>query len=264
MKNLENTDNIHFSALTTGTSTLDQNFRDLIFVVITTSNPMIAEDQNISYFGSVDDMDYDSLTVNGSYTASTNVYGVPSIGFSGNSLCDTANTSWYYSLFDNVGGGSYTGFSFWSIITGITNITPVTTTTTAPTTSTTTTNPCITPVPTTTTTTTTPIPVECFSGTLVGMIYYYTGTSYTDYDDMVVATFRSRGISTYADAQNPVYEVTGLTDVTLDLTNQYFGALSNPYLPFGVNVTNKDGVNFSFETSFSISDSQYIPSLYNN
>jgi len=246
-----------------GTSTLDQNIRDLIFDVITSSNPTIAEDQNISYFGSVDDMDYDSLTVNGSYTAATNVYGVPSIGFTGNSLCDTANTSWYYSLFDNVGGGSYTGFSFWSIITGITNITPITTTTTSLTpTPTPTPNPCITPVPTTTTTTTTPIPVECFSGTLVGMIYYYTGTSYTEYDDMVVATFRSRGISTYADGQNPVYEVTGLTDVTLDLTNQYFGALSNPYLPFGVNVTNKDGVNFSFETSFSISDSQYITKVF--
>jgi len=254
--------NVSYETSQGGTSTLDQNLRDLIFNVITSSNPMIAEDQNISYFGSVDDSDYNDLTVTGSYTAATNVYGVPSIPFSGNNLCDTANTSWYYSLFDNVGGGSYTGYSFWSIVTGVTNITPITTTTTSPTTTSTTTDPCIIPVPTTTTTTTTPIPVECYSGTIVGNIYYYTGTSYTDYDDMVVSTFRSRGIATYQNGNNPVYEVTGLTDVTLDMTGQYSGVLQNPYLPFGVNVTNKDGVNFSFETSFSTSESQYLTKVF--
>ncbi len=145
-----------------GTSTLDSNIRDLIFGVMTSSNPLTAEDTNISYFGSVDGNDYSALTVNGTYTATTNVFGVPAIPFDQNTLCDGANTSWYYALFDNNGGGSYSGFSFWSIVTGITNITPITTTTTAPTTTSTTTNPCVTPVPTTTTTTTIPVPVECY------------------------------------------------------------------------------------------------------
>jgi hypothetical protein len=245
-----------------GTSTLDSNIRDLIFGVITSSNPLTAEDTNISYFGSVDGNDYSALTVNGTYSAATNVYGVPAIPFDENTLCDGANTSWYYSLFDEDGSGNYSGFSFWSIVTGVTNITPITTTTTAPTTTSTTTNPCVTPVPTTTTTTTIPVPVECYSGSVMGVIYYYTGTSYTNYDNMVVATFRSRGIATYADGNNPVYEVSNLNDVSLNMTGQYSGVLQNPYLPFGVNVTNKDGVNFNFEASFSTSDAQYLTKVF--
>jgi hypothetical protein len=245
-----------------GTSTLDSNIRDLIFGVITSSNPLTAEDTNISYFGSVDGNDYSALTVNGTYSATTNVYGVPSIPFNQNNLCDGANTSWYYSLFDNDGSGNYSGFSFWSIVTGITNITPITTTTTAPTTTSTTTNPCVTPVPTTTTTTTIPVPVECYSGSVMGVIYYYTGTSYTNYDDMVVATFRSRGIATYVNGNNPVYEVSNLNNVSLDMTGQYAGVLQNPYLPFGINVTNNDGVNFNFEASFSTSDAEYLTKVF--
>ena len=245
-----------------GTSTLDSNIRDLIFGVITSSNPLTAEDTNISYFGSVDGNDYSALTVNGTYSATTNVYGVPSIPFDQNNLCDGANTSWYYSLFDDDGSGNYSGFSFWSIVTGITNITPITTTTTAPTTTSTTTNPCVTPVPTTTTTTTIPVPVECYSGSVMGVIYYYTGTSYTNYDNMVVATFRSRGIATYVNGNNPVYEVSNLNNVSLDMTGQYAGVLQNPYLPFGINVTNDDGVNFNFEASFSTSDAEYLTKVF--
>jgi len=245
-----------------GTSTLDSNIRDLIFGVITSSNPLTAEDTNISYFGSVDGNDYSALTVNGTYTATTNVYGVPAVPFDQNTLCDGANTSWYYSLFENDGSGNYSGFSFWSIVTGVTNITPITTTTTAPTTTSTTTNPCVTPVPTTTTTTTIPVPVECYSGSVMGVIYYYTGTSYTNYDDMVVATFRSRGISTYVNGNNPVYEVSNLNNVSLDMTGQYAGVLQNPYLPFGINVTNNDGVNFNFEASFSTSDAEYLTKVF--
>jgi hypothetical protein len=245
-----------------GTSTLDSNIRDLIFGVITSSNPLTAEDTNISYFGSVDGNDYSALTVNGTYTATTNVYGVPAVPFNQNTLCDGANTSWYYSLFDNDGNGNYTGIGFWSIVTGVTNITPITTTTTAPTTTSTTTNPCVTPVPTTTTTTTIPVPVECYSGSVMGVIYYYTGTSYTNYDDMVVATFRSRGIATYVNGNNPVYEVSNLNNVSLDMTGQYAGVLQNPYLPFGINVTNDDGVNFNFEASFSTSDAEYLTKVF--
>jgi hypothetical protein len=254
--------NVSYETPQGGTSTLDSNIRDLIFGVITSSNPLTAEDTNISYFGSVDGNDYSALTVNGTYSAATNVYGVPAIPFDQNTLCDGANTSWYYSLFDEDGNGNYSGFSFWSIVTGVTNITPITTTTTAPTTTSTTTNPCVTPVPTTTTTTTIPVPVECYSGSVMGVIYYYTGTSYTNYDNMVVATFRSRGIATYADGNNPVYEVSNLNDVSLNMTGQYSGVLQNPYLPFGVNVTNKDGVNFNFEASFSTSDAQYLTKVF--
>jgi hypothetical protein len=79
-----------------GTSTLDSNIKELIFKTITSTTPYLDELENISYFGSVSDDDYDALTTNGSFTATTNVYGVPSIPFSGNNLCDGANTPWFY------------------------------------------------------------------------------------------------------------------------------------------------------------------------
>jgi hypothetical protein len=98
----------------------------------------------------------------------------------------------------------------------------------------------------------------CYSGQVVGRIYLYTGNSFTDYDDLVIGTLRSRGISTYVDGNNPTWEVTGITDVTLDMTGAYSGVSKNPYLPFLVNATNKEGNSFSFETSFTSSDSKYL------
>ena len=102
----------------------------------------------------------------------------------------------------------------------------------------------------------------CYSGNVVGKIYLYTGNSFTDYDDLVVTTLRSRGVSNYTDGNNPTWEVTGITDVTLDMTGPYSGVSKNPYLPFVVNVTNYQGDLFSFETSMSISDAKYVTKVF--
>ena len=63
---------------------------------------------------------------------------------------------------------------------------------------------------------------RCYQGTLSGQIFVYSGTPYLSYDDMVVATLRSRGVATYGNDTGAVYEVTGLTDVSMLTT----GALS--------------------------------------
>jgi len=117
-------------------------------------------------------------------------------------------------------------------------------------------------LPTTTTTTAAPIPNLCYTGTVDGMLYYYTGTSYTEYDDLVITTLRSRGISTYSNEVNPVFEVTGVTDVILDTTGQYAGVKKNPFLPFGMSVTNKDGKEFDFELSLSNGDAKSISKVF--
>ena len=117
-------------------------------------------------------------------------------------------------------------------------------------------------LPTTTTTTVPPIPNVCFTGSVVGMIYYYTGSSFTEYDDLVITTLRSRGNSPYSDGTNPIYEVTGVTDVTIDMTGQYSGVLKNPFLPFNVGVTNYDGKEFDFEVSLSNSDAKNINKVF--
>ena len=102
----------------------------------------------------------------------------------------------------------------------------------------------------------------CYSGTVVGKLYKFTGNSYSDFDNLVVSTLRSRGISNYTDGENPTWEVTGITDVSLDMTGAYSGVTKNPYLPFLVNATNYKGETFSFETSMSISDAKYISKVF--
>jgi len=94
------------------------------------------------------------------------------------------------------------------------------------------------------------------------MVYYYTGNSYTLYDDLVVATLRSRGISTYATDENPTFQITGLTDVSMDCSGQYSGVTKNPFSTFVINAKDRLGNNFKFETSFTISDSSYLTKVF--
>ena len=242
------------------TSTLDAQIRDFIFNVLTSTNPITAESEEIAYFGSIATNDYNSLTTAG-WTAATNVFAVPSVSLDDTDLNSPFNDSWYYATFENIGNYEYTGFSFYNIVTGLTEIT-ATTTTTSTSTTTTTTNPCVTPIPTTTTTTTTVQPVKCYNGTVVGKIYYYTGTSYSNYDNVVVGTLRSRGVATYTTDTNPTYSVTGLTDVSFNMTGQYSTVLKNPFATFAVNVTDKFGTNYTFETSFSQNDPEYWSKVF--
>jgi hypothetical protein len=103
----------------------------------------------------------------------------------------------------------------------------------------------------------------CYSGTVTGYTYTFDGTSYSDYDELVLATLRSRGIATYSTDNGPVYEVSGLTDVSLNVTGAtYSGVTKNPFNTFGINITNKDGNVFFFETSFSNSDPKYISKVF--
>jgi hypothetical protein len=104
--------------------------------------------------------------------------------------------------------------------------------------------------------------INCYLGVITGEIYVYSGTAYTDFDDLVIATLRSRGIATYGSDDGAVYEVSGLTDVSMDCSSTYSGVTKNPFSTFGLNVTNKDGEEFFFETSLSNSDSKYISKVF--
>ena len=255
-----------FEQFNGSTSTLDSQIRNLIFDVITDSNPYMAEDEYISYFGSIDTQDYNTLEGAG-WTAATNVFNVPSVSLDDTSLTSPLNDAWYYALFTNTGNTHYSGYSFFTYISGLTpyypNPTPTPQATASPTPTPSFVNPCITPSPfTSPTPTPTPVNIDCYSGTIVGKIYYYTGTSYVNYDNVVVGTLRSRGISTYTNATNPTYSVTGTSDVTLNMTGQYSSVLKNPYSTFGVNVIDKFGTSYSFETSFTQNDPEYWSKVF--
>jgi hypothetical protein len=103
---------------------------------------------------------------------------------------------------------------------------------------------------------------RCYSGTLTGKIFVYSGTPYLEYDDLVIATLRSRGLATYGNDTGAVYEVTGLTDVSMVTTGEYSGVTKNPYSTFGLNVTNNDGTTLFFQTSFTNADTQYISKVF--
>ena len=242
------------------TSSLNEDMKNQIFNILISDDPFTESSVNINYYGVISGDTYDTLSTG--YTASTNVFNIDSVSSNTADYSDPNNDPWYYALFDNIGGGAYTGFSFYSVVEDLGLIaSPTTTTTTSPTTTTTTTDPCN-PVTPTTTTTTTEQPVFCYSGNLVGQIYIYKGTAYLDYDDLVIATLRSRGVATYNSDNGPVYEVSGLTDVSLDCANSYSGVTKNPFSTFGINVTNKDGESFFFETSFTNSDPKYIAKAF--
>ena len=102
----------------------------------------------------------------------------------------------------------------------------------------------------------------CYSGNVSGTIYYYSGMSFTDYDDMILATLRSRGLATYSEDDGAVYEVSGLTDVTMIGTGSYSGVSKNPYSTFVISGVTNNGLPFSFETSLQTSDSKYLTKVF--
>jgi hypothetical protein len=244
------------------TTTINEQITGQIFNVISSENPLplVEEDLNIYYYGAISGSDY--TTLSSIYTAETNVFGVENLDESLIDYSAPQNDPWYYALFDNIGNAQYTGTSFWSVVSGLTEIITTTTTLVPVTTTTTTPDPCNT-TSTTTTSTTTAKPVKCYVGYLVGKIYLYKGEAYKDYDDLVIATLRSRGVANYSVNDNgPVYEVSGLTDVEMICTGQYSGVTKNPFSTFGLNVTNIDGQTLFFETSFSNSDAEYITKVF--
>ena len=238
-------------------SSIYANMTQQIFDVM---NAPLTENTSVYYYGPISGTDYTNLVTAG-FTAATNVFGVEDVN---KDLCDLTsplNDPWYYATFDNLGNAQYTGFSMWNVI-DVTLIPTTTTTTISPTTTTTTTNPCVTPTPLITTTTTTAKPVFCYNGSVTGVLYVWEGMAFTDYDDLVIATFRSRGLATYSSDDGAVYEVSGLTDVSMNCTGAYSGVTKNPFSTFGLNVTNKDGQTYFFETSFTNSDSKYLTKVF--
>ena len=108
-----------------------------------------------------------------------------------------------------------------------------------------------------------PADTICYSGTMEGTLYYYSGTSYSDYNNLVVATLRSRGISEFnSTSDGPIYEINELSAVTLDFTGTYAAVMQNPYAEFGINAINKNGKNFVFKTSLSTSDAYYMGKVF--
>jgi hypothetical protein len=188
-------------------------------------DPSLSATTSVVY-GAIPESDFYNLT--NVYSNVVNEFGSDTVNLATNDLSSDLNDPWYYSNFDITSGNNYSGYSFYYAVTNLTSGSSLS-----------------------------------FTGTVSGNSYIFSGTAYEDYNNMVVATLRSRGISLYSnsvdsDQHGPIYEVSGTSDVQLVCTEQYSGITQSPFESFLISGVTKDGDNFSFETSMSASSSKYI------
>jgi hypothetical protein len=205
------------------TSTLALDFNSNLDSIMDT--PSLSATTAVAY-GAIPESDFYELTA--VYSNVINEYGCDSVNLVLNDLSADSNDPWYYANFNNPSDNAYTGYSFFYNVSTLTSGSSST-----------------------------------FSGTITGKTYTYSGTAYSEYNNMVVATLRSRGISLYtntteSDNHGPIYEVSGLTDVDLICTEQYSGITQSPFESFLISGVTRGGNNFSFETSMSASSPKYI------
>ena len=205
------------------TSTLSLDFTSNLDNIMDT--PSLSANTAVVY-GVMPESDFYDLTA--TYSNVINEYGCDTVNLATNDLSSDANDPWYYANFDITSGNAYSGYSFFYYVSSLTSGASST-----------------------------------FSGTISGSVYNYSGTAYSEYNNMVVATLRSRGISLYtnsstSDNHGPIYEVNALSALTLNCSEQYSGVTQSPYEAFLISGVTKDGDNFSFETSMAASSSKFI------
>jgi len=205
------------------TSSLALDFNSNLDNIMDT--PSLSANTTVIY-GAIPESNFYDLT--GEYSNVINEYGCDTVNLATNDLSSDLNDPWYYANFDITSGNAYSGYSFFYYVSSLTSGSSST-----------------------------------FSGTISGSVFTYSGTAYSEYNNMVVATLRSRGISLYtnsvdSDQHGPVYEVNALSALTLNCSGQYSGITQSPYETFLISGVTKDNDNFSFETSMSAASSKYI------
>jgi len=208
------------------TSTYGEDFNSNLSFIIDNNSYSAT---TVAFYGAIPDVQYWNLV--SQYSNQLNVFGSNSNNLDTNDLSSDSNDPWYYATFSNDANvnNDYDGYSFYYNISSLsTNDGGIT-----------------------------------YTGTIVGDLYNFSGTAYSEYNHMVVGTLRSRGISLYSnnadlDEHGPVYQVTGLTDVSLIGTSQYSGITNSPYEGFLLSGVTKDNNNFSFEVSLSAASPKFI------
>jgi hypothetical protein len=212
------------------TSSLYLDFNEFIQSIY---NDNTLTGSTVQIYGGIPTNDFFDLA--NTYPSQVNVYGCDSNDLAFNDLTSGTNDPWYYANFNLTGvDNDYSGYSMYyavdNFISGVSG---------------------------------------SFSGSVSGSVYNFSGTAFSDYNNMVVATLRSRGISLYTNSASspnhgPIYEVnsggtiSGLSALTLDCSGQYSGVSKSPFESFLLSGVTKDNDNFSFEVSLSAISSKYI------
>ena len=195
---------------------------DLFGFMIDISGDTTISATTVNVYGSIQTADYDVL--DGIYTNLENVFGCDNLSLDNADLTAGTNDPWYYATFDVTTNNSYSGNSWYydvtNFVTGASGF---------------------------------------FTGTITGESYTYSGTAYTEWNNLILATVRSRGISVYtASEHGPQYQVTGLTDLNLICTGAYSGISQSPFATFQLSGVTYEGDTFTFDTSFDSTNANYI------
>jgi hypothetical protein len=223
---VQNNLNVQYRLSDGSTSTYQDDFNSNLGNII--DNPSFSA-TTVAFYGSVPSSTYWGLV--SQYSNQLNVFGSSSNNLDTNDLSADLNDPWYYATFDNDANvnNNYSGYSFYYTVSSLTTTDGGAT----------------------------------YTGTIEGDVFNFSGTAYSEYNNMVVATLRSRGISLYSNnadlgQHGPIYEVSGLTDVNLVATGQYSGITNSPYEGFLLSGITKDSDTFSFETSLSAASPKFI------
>jgi hypothetical protein len=213
-----------------GETTLSEDFANYIYNEISNvSSSSSLSGRTALFFGSISQGAFDTLTGSSYNPLGVNIYdnvlGVANVINTSLDYTSGQNDIWYSSLFSVVGPQFYSGSGFGIVVSAITSTGG-----------------------------------GSYSGTVRVYGTLYTGNSYTDYDDVVVATLRSRGVGTYASDNGPVYKVSATTSVGMVGTGVYSGISKDPYSSFLITGTTTDGTNssFSFDVSMVSSQTNFI------
>jgi hypothetical protein len=216
--------NVQYRLSDGSTSTLQEDFNTYISQIADSTT--LSANTSVMY-GSIPAESWYSLV--NQYSNLKNVYGVPGDGdIEYNDLSAGANDSWYYANFENYSGDNYSGYSFDYIVNSVA------------------------------------VNGDVVTGTISGNTYSFSGTAYSEYNNMVVATLRSRGIALFTNSSasenhGPIYETTGLTMVC---DGAYSGVSTDPYGTFLISGVTNDNNTFQFETSLLASDSKYLTKVF--
>jgi len=201
-----------------GTSSISDDMKSLLLGIMRTP---ATSAYTGSMWGTNSGSSYTSFA--STYTGITNEFSVTSLSAL---TCNANNDPWFYSNFDITTGDSYTGYSFNAAVTSLSGTAYGT--------------------------------AGSFTGTVSGTYFTLTGTAYSDYNNIVVTTLRSRGIVNYSDDNGPVYQVSATSNTIMSCSGAYSGLSTNPFSTFLISGNTIENTNFQFEVNLLETSPSYI------
>jgi len=212
-------------------SSIDADFTTSVLNEISLfANSAVNSGTTAYLWGALDGGDFNTLTGGSINTVSgvTEYFDVDNYIFEDMTLSANTNDVWWYGTFDYQTGSpsSYTGYSLGAVLTDIVSLGG-----------------------------------GEYSGTMETYVNDFSGQTYPTYDNVVVATLRSRGINTNTSG-GPVYTVSGTSQVTMIGSGAYSGISLNPFETFVISGNTVEGEAFTFETSMNLADSNYLTKVF--